>query len=140
MAVVHSAASVIERVLYFLGPAHLAKFEAYVRKWQAKLGLQDWEVFVMMDDVDSSDEYRARVTWDIDGSMATVILGRDWAHCKPTNTMLDRVAFHEMCHLLLAKFRDDCERNTKPTQEAADASAHLVIRRLENFVLGLDPN
>lgn len=121
---------------------HLAKFETYVRKWQQKLGLQDWEIHVRW--VSPSDhgmeDSRAAVFPDANGGIATVVLSQEWdTHTKAGDKELEFIAFHELAHVFLAKLIRTAETYPMMVGGVKEIEEHAVIRKLEYLILGPNP-
>lgn len=122
-----------------LKPIHLAKFERFIRKWQNRIGLLNWEIFVGWG-TSNKGENRASLTYSLAGRISTIYFARDWDRL-PTNDELERIAFHELWHLVLANFRAECEThpNSSGNDDSKEAAMHEIIRIAENLVFGLDP-
>lgn len=122
-----------------LTQSHLTRFEFYVRKWQAKLGLQDWEIHVRWkqgDDERTADS-RASVNADTYGGIASVELTQDWdSYTKAGDRELEFMAFHELCHVLLSKMIRVTESYPMMTGGIREMAEHEVIRKLEYLTLG----
>ena len=81
-------------------PTHRKKFAAYLRKWQARLGMQNWRIHL--------SRYHTRAAADtetfFEDKMASIRLGRDWGSMEPTDHMLSSVALHELMHVRFEAF------------------------------------
>jgi len=107
-------------------------FTNFVRKWQQKLGLIGWEIFIKASD---KDENRSWVKVDVSGRIATVFYSHNWWGLA-TMEEKERVAFHEMLEILLSPLMEDLERYYSDTHMAT--RAHEIIRVLENMQFGKD--
>lgn len=88
--------------------------------------LGDWKIEVYREAIDNSAEVHL---WHNDHG-AHVKLNKEFAY-KPERIWLDRLALHEVCHILLC----DLSRLTKDrytTPDAIETAEHAVVRRLEN--------
>lgn len=100
-------------------PALFQAFRDYCKREQVAWGLTDWELEIELAEL--PDSY-ATTQVDPDGRLAVIRLRRSWGDIAghPTRQALRRVAFHEMCHVLLGD---------KANEEA-------TVRRLEHRILG----
>lgn len=113
---------------------HFKIFAAAVRKWAVHLGLQGWAVSI---EWTNSDDALAKVFCNPEGRRADVVLARSWPgdDYKPTPEFLEKVAFHELMHVVLADLSLAAGRGTPPTGHSAlDAVEHTVIRTVENLI------
>ena len=105
----------------------VAYFEARVHHWVRVLHLGDWKVEVF--DSDTGEDSAQCEMWH-DAHGAHIKLRRQFAY-RPTKPWLNKLALHEVCHVLLC----DLKRLIKDrvvTDNMADTAEHAVIRRLEN--------
>jgi len=104
--------------------------------------LQDWEIHVRWLPVDSDikpSEARASMHHDVYGGIVTIELTREWeSFTEASDSELDYMAFHEMCHLLLAKLIRVVESYPMMTGGIREMEEHAVIRKLESYVFGSD--
>ena len=82
---------------------------------------------------DEDDDVMAWINRDIGGMCVCIVLNTEWGDQKPTKSELDRSAFHEVFHLVLAKLSllgkaRWCAFNEFTREEEA------VIRRMENCI------
>lgn len=107
-----------------------AVFEEAVRLYQHRLGLMEWELFVIVDEM---DDYRGTCSWQTTAKMAHITIDSEFLVDEgTTDDDLRKVAFHEICELLLGEFDDNLKRFY--SEEFIEDMTHRVIRRLENFV------
>jgi len=106
------------------------KFTEYVFKWAAKL-VPGYEVRLSF----TTEDEDARADVEIDELAKTVYVGfgRKWSN-KPTNAELERTAFHEICHILLAELVTFT--NKFYNEEFTDAIEHRIIITLETLTFG----
>lgn len=108
-----------------------AKFQEYCNEYIATLGLNEWSVHY---DHSSLDDDYARTYFKVSSGVSTIILNTYWDDLRPkTNSELERLALHEVLHLLTAPLMGAAERRFTTTHEI-DAAEHLLIRRLEKLV------
>jgi len=107
-------------------------FSSYVRKWQDRLGLSGWEIFIKSSE---KEESRSWVVVDIPGRIATVFYSHGWWKLATAKEQ-ERVAFHEMLEILLAPVMDDLGRYYSENHMAT--RTHEVIRVMENLWFGKD--
>ncbi len=125
-----------EEQKYQTTPEHFKFYRAEAERFIELLGLKDWRVYFEHSPLAGC---MGQCGWNNEaGKVATITLGVNWEHEEPTEEELRKVAFHEVCHLLLADsynvaVQDDLSYNQ--TVFALDRAYHGVIRRLENAVL-----
>jgi hypothetical protein len=124
-----------------LNERHLRKFESYIHKWQQKLGLHDWEIHVRWLPADhetvSPADARASVDINVQGGIATVNLTQKWeSFTSASDSELEFIAFHELCHVFLAKLVRVIESYPLLEGGVRETEEHAVIRKLEFLVLG----
>lgn len=101
------------------------RFTDAVHRYMAKFGLGDWMCYFERSELDGL----ARVHYSVDDRAATFQFGKEWPDMPYID--VDRTAFHEVCHLLLADLAElpkgfvDIDRIVM--------IEHAVIRRLEFF-------
>lgn len=107
--------------------AEEAFFEKRVRHWLKVLSLGDWKVEVYIKKLE--DMSAACELWhNAHGAHITI---NETFHHQPAKAWMDRLALHEVCHVLLC----DLKRliNDRSVNDAMSETAeHAVIRRLEN--------
>lgn len=109
-------------------------FQERAEYWRHRLGLINWGVYYKHDKTDQS---YASVNWSMQDALATVTLTADgWDEWRPLNDVeLDKVALHEMLHLMLAIYCSVAEARYT-TQSEIDIAEHSIIRQLEEVILG----
>ncbi len=109
------------------------KFKLYCEKWRQRLGLKNWAFYYEHTKV--QDAY-ARTYWRTSDMAATIQFSREWDVLRPkTDFELDRIAAHEMCHVLLAPLCSEASYRFS-TQEAIDTTEHSIVRTLEEVLTG----
>lgn len=77
-------------------------FTRAVKKWQKKMGLEQWSIYVSHKDDDEDPE--GDVAWvvcDYESLVCTISLAVDWP-IPPDAHLIDVAAYHECRHLALA--------------------------------------
>lgn len=107
-------------------------FRGHCLEWQKKFGLLDWVVYFYHKKID--DSY-ANTMWQMSSSVAVITLSTSWDDGRPLSDVeLDRLALHEVLHVLLAKLIAEAEARYT-TQSAIDIAEHSIIRSLENSLM-----
>jgi len=106
------------------------KFKKYVAKWQIKLGMLDWEIYV---DSDKSDKNRGWINADTVGRIAVIFYNEKWIQ-KASEKEIERVAFHEVVEILLYPITENL--NVFYSDDYCVELTHKVIRTLESAILG----
>jgi len=102
-------------------------FASRIRHWIARLSLGDWKIEI----------YRKKLTemsaacemWR-DAHGAHIMLNSELDYA-PGKRWLDRLALHEVGHVLLYDFKQ-LINNRVVTESMTDTTEHAMIRRLEN--------
>jgi len=106
-------------------------FARAVKKWQAKMGLGRWAIFVQhKNDEDDPDGDAAWVLSDHETLVCTMALAVDWP-LPVTKELLEMSAYHECLHLLLAPLMDYAGTSKHARQEE-----HRLIVALERMQFG----
>ena len=118
-----------------------AKDFTYYRKralaWARRFGLTEYQLnFIHEKEVDADTRpVPSRAFIYLLPNNATYGLSPEWKNDPVTKRQLDRDAFHETCHLLLAAFaRAAKDRFT--TEEELEELEETIVRRLETFQFG----
>lgn len=104
------------------------KFEKYVKNWIEFFGLYNWEIGIHTDDGDDGESL-AFTTFVVDNRRADIFLCDDWDGVEKTENELDKLAFHEVCEILLYKIRHLAGKRYYSWDEV-DGEIHSVIRIL----------
>lgn len=113
---------------------HFKLFQKECEKWIEYFGLKDWDIGYSHYDGENEDnlDTLARIQFSTKARAATIFLMKKWG-CKPTNLLVKRYAFHEVCELMLADIY--VLANSRYIEEDnLDRMFHTVIRKLENTV------
>lgn len=106
-------------------------FELYKKecdKWIAYWGLLDWEVTYVNE---ANENARGSTWWNISGRIATIGMADTWPE-KPSKHEIKKVAFHEVCELMLSPLTQ-LAQNEYSYAKVEDRT-HPIIRRLENKI------
>jgi hypothetical protein len=109
----------------------LRTFARAVKKWQKKMNLERWSIFV--DHKDDDEDPEGDVAWivpDYESLVARVVLSVTWP-IEPAKELLDLAAFHECVHLALAPLMQHTKNDKLAKQEE-----HRLIVLLERLILG----
>jgi hypothetical protein len=115
-------------------PKHFQQFKAASVLWADRMGLADWSInYFHVDMGDSDDAPLATCNSDMQGAVATITLNTKWPdHVPPTREKLSQVAFHELCHVLLAELVW-LANNRICTDNLLTKAQHSIIRRMERM-------
>jgi len=105
------------------------EFKAECERWVDYFGLKDWEIVYRSE---SDDECRGSCASDNTSRIAVIGLGKTFGD-TPEKNEIKRVAFHEVCELLLSPLRLYGEERFT-TESAMASSRHNIIRTLENTI------
>lgn len=105
-------------------------FKRECRKWINFFGLKEWHITYEHCDMKDAN---ASVNWSVSACTARVKLAYSWDKEVYNNDEIKKSAFHEICHLLLARMFAICNARYV-TYDELEESNHQVIRVLENTV------
>jgi len=105
-------------------------FQERVDHWINGFGLSEWQVWKESQDLE--DAY-GQCQADLNGKTAIIVINPLWDY-EPKDADLDRVAFHEVCELLLWPLHHIASERFVSENEW-ESQRHTVIRRLENAIL-----
>lgn len=117
---------------------HFALFKKECQHWIDKFGLKEWDITFERMNLESDDPDAttgAQCVADIKNRIAALVLQADW-DIKVTNQMVKRMAFHEVCHVLLWRLVWLTQERYISEGEAT-SEAHAIIRRMENGILNV---
>lgn len=106
-------------------------FKSECLNWQKKLGLTNYK-FYFYHNKNGGKSHADVYTGILSDYHATFNFYEDWEDDGITDENIKRVAFHEVCHILLARLVTVAE-NRFVTEDEVDESAHEMIRRLEHI-------
>lgn len=109
-------------------------FKKNVNHWVKFFGLNNWKIYLVHEDTQKELDAGAWCSWNVEGRAATIGLSIDWGnHTIPTPYEIKRMAFHEVCEMMLAPM-NDLAASRLWDQYSYDSEKHNVIRILENTV------
>jgi len=104
---------------------HFEIFKKECKFWIEKFGLKEWAVEFFHKNTNGLAGCSTSGAID---NLCSISLGKDWEHDVPTTKKIRRVAFHEICEMLLSDTKLAVpERFTDTVQ----FEFHKIIRRLE---------
>lgn len=106
--------------------ADLAYYERRVQHWLRVLSLGDWKVEVFRGSIDESATCEM---WH-NAHGAHIRLSNRF-HYQPSKAFLNKLALHEVGHILLCDLKRLINERTA-TEAQSETAEHAVIRRLEN--------
>ena len=108
-------------------------FQEAVVYWQRRLGLLDWHIYTRHKTRDR--DAQASCYPHLAGRCATIYLSKvlDNYDEAPGATFIRRMAFHEVCELLMARM-NICAKARYVTEEEVDEARHEIIRTLEHVI------
>lgn len=113
---------------YKTSAKELAYFEGRVRHWVRALHLGDWKVEVFFGTIEESATCEM---WH-NAHGAHIRLSNRFNYA-PGKEWLDRLALHEVCHVMLCDLKRLINERTT-TDAQSETAEHAVIRRLENLL------
>jgi len=114
-------------------------FDVFVKeckKWVDIFGLNDWYFHYVHKEDDGENEYDllANCSWDFPSKQAVINLFEDWGDItEPNEESMKATAFHEVCHVLLARFQD-LSYQPSPDEDEITSVGHAVINTLQNVL------
>jgi len=105
-------------------------FRRSLLRWQQLLGLSDWEIRLVCKPY---KDHMAETISRCENRIADVHLNSTWI-IEPTASNIERVAAHEVFHVLVADLAYISQMRYTTEESALQAEEALVVR-LENFVL-----
>jgi len=118
----------------FMTQKQFNAFAKAVYKWQDLLGVRDWEIAVSLDprpQGDASEE--GWCDYKRNGRIATIALKEQMPY-KMTNEDLNKLAFHEIFHLVLADLDCMAMSHISYSPDATDRECHKIIARMINLL------
>jgi len=113
---------------------HFKLFKDECNRWVEYWGLTEWKIFYAHKHW--NDNALASCSSDTIGMVATINLEPDWGENMDDEDIegcVRQSAFHEVCELMLSKFRYTANRRDN-TWDDIMHNNHEIIRRLENCV------
>ena len=108
-------------------------FKKECEKWIDFFQLRSWEVMLV-----HADDIEPALGWfatNFKGRTAKIGLTVDWQSDNPTKELIRKVAFHEVCELLLVRLTICVSPDATPSLvDDITEQTHAIIRRLEHAV------
>lgn len=104
-------------------------FKSTVNKWIAFFGLKEYQLRILFN---KEKGCRATCLADLSEMQSEIALGTEWDY-KPADHDIVRVAFHEVCELLLWELGSIA--SAIGSDPIVDRARHTIIAKLENSVL-----
>jgi hypothetical protein len=114
---------------FTLTAKQIAFFERSLLRWQQLIGVSDWEIRIICH---PNKNHMAETIARCGDRIADIHLNKKW-HLEPTASALERVAAHEVFHILVADLAYIAQMRYTTEEDALQAEEALVVR-LENFV------
>jgi hypothetical protein len=108
-------------------------FQEAVAYWQRRLGLLDWHIYTRHRTRNPGTQ--ASCYPDLGGRCATIYLSKVLLNYDepPGETFIRRMAFHEVCELLMARMMI-CAQARYVTSEEIEEARHEIIRTMEHVI------
>jgi hypothetical protein len=107
-------------------------FKDCADRWIQKLSICNWAFYYEHKKLDGK---YAETIWSSVDMIATIRLSKDWDDLRPKNdTEIDRLALHEVLHVLLAPLVSQAEWRYA-SQDGIITVEHSIVRSLENMLL-----
>lgn len=118
---------------YKTTPDDFQIFQEAVTYWQKRLGLLDWYIHTRHKTRDR--DAQASCYPNLSGRCATIYLSKvlDNYDEPPGEFFIRRMAFHEVCELLLARMMI-CATARYVTRDEIEEACHEIIRTLEHVI------
>lgn len=111
-----------------LTPAEHDLFDAFVEKWQDRLGLKDWRI----ERSTKPTRYMADVTIEHSSRLAHYRLG-PFGAAPVTPESIEATALHELLHVLLAELVNQVDYGITGT--VLESAEHRVVHVLEKLLM-----
>jgi len=109
-------------------------YRGFVKDWIKKLGLLNWEFHFELGKTDKGMISEAH--WIYANKMAIIVFNEEHDMILDDD-VLNKIAFHEVCHILLAGYQYLIENNLSK-KEHIDPIDHDIIRTFENLYFNVD--
>lgn len=105
-------------------------FEKYVHRWVCRLGLTEWNLTVMHDQIGGAVNAQTQYNTVSKGACIRLTKVSEGDYNMITDPNL--LALHEVLHLLLADFCETTAKLGSPVHDLVVGQEHAVIQRLMN--------
>jgi len=108
-------------------------FQAGVHEWIDFFGLKEWQILFLFERMENN---RAEIRFDCVSGIAVFVLNTRWETEEEwvTDTIIRKVAFHEVCELLLGRLVHITNQRHGTTEDGVEEETHRIIRTLENTI------
>jgi len=109
-------------------------FKRHVLKWIDFFGLKEWKIFFYQRNIldhNGNGGHFAGLNWDVVHHACSFFFALELDEDDFKMLEIERHAFHEVCHLLLANLHETAMRRYT-TLEDIEKSTEYIIRTLEN--------
>lgn len=110
-------------------------FKRSVEKWIAEFGLKNWDISIVHEDAEGSDEISG-VAWFSAGpyghQVGIIGLCENYSGLTLTTSDIKRFGFHEVCHILLYQLSFLMSNRFGVIREDCEKEIHSLITVLEN--------
>lgn len=119
-----------EDELHDITPEEYEHFQESCKVYQKSFGLVDWDLYFCLEDVSDNSDL-ANISWCFTGHSSRVTLSSKFPVYKDYLYELDKIARHEMIHLLLARIQEYSQRRNV-NQDDIDEALESLVRMIEN--------
>jgi hypothetical protein len=124
-------------VIHDITDPEYSYFKSQCKLYAKKFGLMDWDLYFCLEDL-SDDAELANVSWCFTGHSCRITLSSKIPFYDDYLQEIDKVARHEIFHLLLARLQEYSQRRSV-FQDDIDESIEGLVRMIENvFQAGSD--
>lgn len=113
-------------------PSDFARFERAVRDYMSALGIHDWAVTIQHDQI--GEGIMAQVQYKALGKSACFRLTKHTEFDYGLDKTPERLALHEVLHLLLADFCETSAKLADSTHDLVIAREHEVLHKLMRVI------
>ncbi len=118
---------------------HFKLFKKEAKYWIERLHLNSWRVDILhhvRTDLIDGERVLAWCNWTWKYRTSEIYLNKEIGRTARMDAeVLSMAAFHEVCHLLLARLLTNADTNARPAEEDENIEVtHAIIRRLEKAI------
>lgn len=117
---------------YTYTPADFERFTAKVQSLVSDMGLTDWNLQITHEQI--GDRVAARTCYDTVSKTASIRLTINIEGDFGLVTNVERLAIHEVLHLLLADWGETVAKMQNANHDLAVAQEHALINRLMRII------
>lgn len=120
-------------VLHDVTDQEFTLFKVACYRYQKQFSLMDWDLYFCMEDL-SEDAEMANISWCFTGHSVRITLSSKMPQYDDYSSELDKIARHEIIHLLLARIQEYSQRRNV-IQADIDESIESLVRMIDNVYL-----